>query len=161
MTTTPPEATLMDTPTENAEIDIEHVECIGIISALDDSMQMGIIDNKYQFSTTKFCSGFRNPFVRGTKVEFEAERSRLDPRWTVTSMKPYESTIQKMNKERGQFRKVIAKVKFANKEKIEVEAGKDKLSQRVITIPNKREFYPGYLWMRGNYHENINILIFC
>lgn len=137
----------MDTKEEDDQI--ERVESIGVITALDNSMHLGVIERQYRFNISKFCTTNDNPFARGVKVEFQAERSRLDPQWKVTSMKIYESSIEKVNKERCQYRKVIAKVKFVDKEKVQVEAGKDKSAQRIITIPNKKEFYPGFVWMQG------------
>lgn len=128
----------------------------GIITALDNSMPNGVIDRQYQFSIEKFCSAEGGEGLqRGSKVEFRAERTRKRPQWIVTYMKKEESAMEKINKERCKFRRVVAVVIEIQQDQITVEAGKQKTAlSRTFSIPNQLAETVGFRWMRGYFNEN-------
>lgn len=135
---------------EDDDDQVELVEKTGVITALDTSLQAGVIERKYRFDTTKFSED-GNPFKKGTRVEFRAERSLRSPQWRVTSMTVCESPLEKVSKERNPYRKVTARVKVVNQEEIQVEMGKDLSKLKTLTIPNKNEFYQEFAWLPGKF----------
>ncbi|ODM95453.1 putative helicase Mov10l1 [Orchesella cincta] len=139
---------------ESKDEEIEKKNATGTITNLDPMMGEGIIDRLYKFSIAQFCSD-NTTFQRGCMVEFEAVRTLSAPQWIVTTMTLHESDVEKTNRERRKYKRVVAQVQTVCRDYIEVSAGKNKNSPRTIQIPMQiiRSMKTGFHWMSGDWMQ--------
>ncbi|CAL8083245.1 unnamed protein product [Orchesella dallaii] len=139
---------------EENQDEVQKMHATGVITSLDPSSVKGVISHQYLFDIRKFCSN-NSAFQRGCKVEIEAERPLNGTQWEVTAMKLYESDVEKINRERRRFKRVTAIVKSVREDFIDVEAGKDKNSPRMIQVPLSvvTKMKSGFHWMPGDWMQ--------
>lgn len=140
--------------------DAERMDGVGCITAIDLSMNLGIIDRFYRFQVDRFTSTGGPVFERGNKVQYVAERSLIELEWRIISMTLVPSKIQTGEDNVHRIRKEIVIVKKVNRSGMQVELGAGETRKpfgkktghpRVISIPfNNGKNGTEFFWMRGN-----------
>lgn len=121
----------------------EVVSDVGIITRLDLSMPKGVINRTYQFDIASFCEGKHN-FTKGSKVTFEAFRSKSTPSWVVTRMEPHVSEKEVARIEANKHLERTVVIERVMGDVIQIKWGKT-----VQKIPIVKDIFPSYKLKKG------------